>query len=282
MYSTFRVNVITLAVRDLDRSVRFYADGLGCTVERRDAAGVTLSLGDAQLPHLELRPWDDLAADLGATPDTEGFRGFMISAVLDTAQSVDRLLTAAVHAGGALVKPARGAVWGYAGHFADPDGHLWKAASSATPILAKLKRKPEAPTGPAMTPTEVAVTLGVPDIKAAKQFATDGLGYDLDKAFGKFAKYKTAPGAATYSLYTWDALAADAGVDPAGTGFRGYALGYRATSAQDVDAAVNAAISAGAHTVADAKERPGLGYSATFLAPDEAAWTAAAVSRVAP
>ncbi|MEY9935636.1 putative lactoylglutathione lyase [Catenulispora sp. GP43] len=275
MHSTFRVNIIKLAVRDLDRSVRFYTDGLGCTVERRDEAGVTLRLGDAQVPHLELRPWDDLADELGALPDTEGFRGFMISAVFETAPGVDRLLEAAVRAGGTLVKPAKGAVWGYAGHFADPDGHLWKAVSSATPILAKFKRKTDTPSGPVMSPMEVAVTLGVPDIKAAKQFYADGLGYELDKAFGKFAKYKTVPGAATFTLYTRDALAADADVAPAGTGFAGYALGYHAASPQDVDTATTTAITAGAHIVSDPKERPGSGYTATFLAPDNSAWTAA-------
>lgn len=277
MYSTFRVNVIQLAVRDLDRAVRFYADGLGFTVERRDDTGVTLSLGDVRLPGLQLRPWDDLADELGTAPATDGFRGFMISAVFDAAHSVDQLLAAATKAGGTLVKPAKGAVWGYAGHFADPDGHLWKAASNAAPILAKIKRKPDTPAA-AATPTEIAVTLGVPDIKAAKQFSTEGLGYELDKAFGKFAKYKTSPGSATFSLYTWDALADDAGVDPAGSGFRGYALGYRAASPQEVDAATSAATGAGARVVADPKERPGFGYSATLLAPDDAAWTAAVAS----
>jgi predicted lactoylglutathione lyase len=273
--TTTRVNVIKLAVRDLDSSIRFYADGLGCTVERRDDRSAVVRLGAAQVPLLELQVWDDLAEQVGATPDTEGFRGFMTSAVFESARGVDQLLDAAVRAGGTLVKPAKGAVWGYAGHFTDPDGHLWEAVTSAAPLLAKFKRRPDAPSGPAMAPIEVAVTLGVPDIKAAKQFYTDGLGYELDKAFGKFAKFKTVPGAATFTLYTWDALAADADVDPRGHGFRGYAVGFVAASAQDVDDAAAGAAKAGAHIVPDLRERPGAGHTATFVAPDKAAWTAA-------
>jgi catechol 2,3-dioxygenase-like lactoylglutathione lyase family enzyme len=128
-----------------------------------------------------------------------------------------------------------------------------------------------------MAPQEVAVTLGVPDMKSAKQFYAEGLGYEVDKAFGKFAKFKPAAGAATLSLYTWDALAADAGVDAAGHGFRGYALGFEASSAAGVDAVAEASTTAGARVVSGPKEHAGTAYSTVFLAPDEAAWSAVLV-----
>jgi len=35
-----------------------------------------------------------------------------------------------VAAGGRVVKEAAGAQWGYFGYFSDPDGYLWKVASS--------------------------------------------------------------------------------------------------------------------------------------------------------
>jgi uncharacterized protein len=46
---------------------------------------------------------------------------------------VDEIMDKAVAAGGAVVKAAAaGAQWGgYAGYFSDPDGYLWKAATSA-------------------------------------------------------------------------------------------------------------------------------------------------------
>lgn len=273
------VNVITLAVHDLDRSVRFYAEGLGCRVERASGGTAVVWLGGPEMPRLELRPWNDLAGTVGSAPDTKGFRGFMISAIFPTAQAVDHLLDAAVRAGATLLKPAKGAVWGYAGHFADPDGHVWKAVTSGSPLVAKFKRQQPATattTGPAMAPQEVAVTLGVQDMKAAKQFYADGLGYEIDKAFGKFAKFKPAPGAATLSLYTWDALAGDAGVDAAGHGFRGYALSVQAPSEARVDEITAASTTAGARMVSGPELQPGTGYSSVFLAPDDAAWSASA------
>ena len=36
----------------------------------------------------------------------------------------------AVAAGAAVVKEAAGTQWGYFGYFSDPDGYLWKVASS--------------------------------------------------------------------------------------------------------------------------------------------------------
>ncbi|MFJ4657316.1 hypothetical protein ACIP5Y_39125 [Nocardia sp. NPDC088792] len=45
---------------------------------------------------------------------------------------VDAVITAAIDAGGAIVKPAAAAQWGgYSGYIADPDGYLWKIASNA-------------------------------------------------------------------------------------------------------------------------------------------------------
>ena len=35
-------------------------------------------------------------------------------------------------AGGVVVKEAAGAPWGYFGYFGDPDGYLWKVASSSS------------------------------------------------------------------------------------------------------------------------------------------------------
>ena len=40
------------------------------------------------------------------------------------------MMAKAVSAGGTVLKEAGGAQWGYFGYFGDPDGYLWKVASS--------------------------------------------------------------------------------------------------------------------------------------------------------
>ena len=46
-----------------------------------------------------------------------------------TKEEVDAVLAEAVAAGATLPKPAQDMFWGgYAGYFADPDGHLWEVA----------------------------------------------------------------------------------------------------------------------------------------------------------
>jgi predicted lactoylglutathione lyase len=42
---------------------------------------------------------------------------------------VDDVIGKAVAAGGALVREAAAAQWGYSGYFSDPDGYLWKVAA---------------------------------------------------------------------------------------------------------------------------------------------------------
>jgi len=47
-------------------------------------------------------------------------------------EAVDEVMSSAVAAGGAITKPAVAAQWGgYSGYFSDPDGYLWKVATSA-------------------------------------------------------------------------------------------------------------------------------------------------------
>ena len=61
-----------------------------------------------------------------------GFSGVTLHYIVDSTKRVDDVLDQAKRAGGKLVKPAEKAQWGgYYGYFSDPDGYLWKVASSA-------------------------------------------------------------------------------------------------------------------------------------------------------
>lgn len=122
-----RLNIITLGVRDLSRSMAFYRDGLGwpqSSVSVGDFVVFNLSTGTA----LALYPRDLLAADANMK-DNGGFGGITLAQNVSDKKTVDLVLSQAVNAGGVLLKSACEAEWGgYSGYFADPDGHPWEVA----------------------------------------------------------------------------------------------------------------------------------------------------------
>lgn len=121
-----RITLVTLGVADLDRSVRFYRDGLGLPLEEYNGSIAFFRLSGTWL---SLFPRHELAADAGVPADGSGFRGFSLAHNVSTREEVDRLLAVAVAAGADLVKEAEDAFWGgYSGYFADPDGCLWEVA----------------------------------------------------------------------------------------------------------------------------------------------------------
>jgi uncharacterized glyoxalase superfamily protein PhnB len=71
------------------------------------------------------------AQDAGVPSEGSGFRGVSLHCIVQTAEAVDETMAKAVAAGGAMVKAA-GTPWGYFGYFGDPDGYLWKVASSSS------------------------------------------------------------------------------------------------------------------------------------------------------
>jgi hypothetical protein len=126
-----QVTTIMLGVEDLDRSKKFYAEGLGCKIGQDYPGFVNLDLGSGS-PTLALYKRAAAARDAGVSPEGSGFSGVSFHYIVDSREAVDEIINMAVAAGGAVVKAAEGAQWGgYSGYFSDPDGHLWKAATSA-------------------------------------------------------------------------------------------------------------------------------------------------------
>ena len=126
-----QVTAIMLGVADLARSKKFYAEGLGCKIDKDYPGFVYLDLGDGS-SSLALYEWSAAAQDAGVSPEGSGFRGISFHYIVDSTEAVDEIMASAVAAGGAIVKEAAPSQWaGYYGYFSDPDGHLWKAATSA-------------------------------------------------------------------------------------------------------------------------------------------------------
>jgi Predicted lactoylglutathione lyase len=128
-----RISLITLAVADLERSLRFYRDGLGLPTEA--IVGTEFEHGavvffDLQ-PQLKLAlfPRASLAHDAGLDLGSPSAMPCCLAHNVCRQADVDAVMQEAEVAGARIVKPACDTFWGgYAGYFQDPDGHLWEVA----------------------------------------------------------------------------------------------------------------------------------------------------------
>ena len=124
------VSAILLGVKDMERSKRFYVDGLGWKVQATTRSRSSSFLTAARLVGFYGR--EGLADIVGASPDGSGFSGIVFNYVVRSEARVDE-----IHGGGQegrreILKPAAKLQWGgYGGSFADPDGYIWNIGYSA-------------------------------------------------------------------------------------------------------------------------------------------------------
>jgi catechol 2,3-dioxygenase-like lactoylglutathione lyase family enzyme len=118
--------MITLGVRDLAASVKFYEVGLGFPRMESPPEVAFFTLNGTWLG---LYGRDALARDATVTAEGEGFESFALAHNVESEAEVDEVMSQALAAGATLVKTAQKVDWGgYSGYFADPDGHLWEIA----------------------------------------------------------------------------------------------------------------------------------------------------------
>ena len=123
-----RISIITLGVSDLDRSIRFYRDGLGFQTKAKEGDGIAFfGLNGTALA---LYPIEKLAEDIGpGIRPSSGFSGITIAHNVRTREDVANVLQLAEEAGGVVVKLAQDVFWGgHSGYFSDPDGYFWEVA----------------------------------------------------------------------------------------------------------------------------------------------------------
>jgi catechol 2,3-dioxygenase-like lactoylglutathione lyase family enzyme len=131
------INVITLAVADLERALDFYRDGLG--LESRGVIA-TEFIGDDVNPAgaiamfelrdgliLSLYPRTELAKDAKVPLGPAKTGEFSIGHAVTSKAEVDAVLAQAEAAGATLTERPHDRPWGiYSGYFRDLDGHLWE------------------------------------------------------------------------------------------------------------------------------------------------------------
>jgi catechol 2,3-dioxygenase-like lactoylglutathione lyase family enzyme len=131
------IDVITLAVADLDRALGFYRDGLGL-----ESPGViaTEFAGDDVNPAgaiamfklrggliLALYPRTELAKDAKIPLHPPMTGEFSIGHAVASKAEVDAILAQAEIAGATVTDQPHDRPWGiYSGYFRDLDGHLWE------------------------------------------------------------------------------------------------------------------------------------------------------------
>lgn len=126
-----RITVITIGVDDLERSLRFYRDGLGLKTE--GIFGTEFEYGavvffDLQAGlKLAIWPRKSISLDTGLPQSNPSATELTIGHNVSSKAEVDAVMELAKSAGAVIVKPAQDTFWGgYAGYFQNPDQHLWE------------------------------------------------------------------------------------------------------------------------------------------------------------
>jgi hypothetical protein len=119
-----KISIVSLRVRDMERSVAFYRDGLGFPTHNY-VEGDDYILFRLEGSWLAILPAPEAPQD--ASPVAVATIG--LSHNEPSKAAVDEVFEQALRAGAAVVAHPADAPWGgYESSFADPDGHVWDVA----------------------------------------------------------------------------------------------------------------------------------------------------------
>jgi catechol 2,3-dioxygenase-like lactoylglutathione lyase family enzyme len=128
-----RISVLTLGVADLEKSVRFYRDGLGLPTD--GVIGKEFEYGAVAFFKLQkglilaLWPFKSIARDTNLTEVTGGSAAFTIAHNVSNKEEVQVVMNQAEKAGATIIKAPQDTFYGgYAGYFRDINGHIWEIA----------------------------------------------------------------------------------------------------------------------------------------------------------
>lgn len=120
------VHIITLGVKDLEKSKKFYAETLGWKISRPQEGIVFFQAGGVVLA---LYPRDLLAEDAMVSPQGTGFSGVALAYNAESEAEVDEIIADLKSKGVKIIKEPQKVFWGgYSSYFADPDDFRWEVA----------------------------------------------------------------------------------------------------------------------------------------------------------
>jgi len=121
------LHLITLGVRDLERSRRFYEHTLGW--KPASASSEEVAFFQAGGVILGLYPREKLAEDALTPADGSGFAGVTLAYNARSEAEVDEIIRALESKGVPIAKQPQKVFWGgYSSYFVDPDGFHWEVA----------------------------------------------------------------------------------------------------------------------------------------------------------
>lgn len=135
-----RISMITLGVKDLTRSIKFYTElGFSRRGEQDDVAFFDLDGTWLGLYNLEA-----LADDAQVNSGGQGFNAFTLSHNVKSEAECVSVIDHAISIGATLVKKPQKVSWGgFSGYFSDPDGHLWEVAVNPFTWIGPADSPPE-------------------------------------------------------------------------------------------------------------------------------------------
>ena len=121
------LHLITLGVRDLERSRKFYSETLGW--DPASASSEEVVFFQAGSVVLGLYPREKLAEDALTSPERSGFAGVTLAYNAHSESEVDEIIHDLEAKGVQIAKRPQKVFWGgYSSYFVDPDGFYWEVA----------------------------------------------------------------------------------------------------------------------------------------------------------
>jgi catechol 2,3-dioxygenase-like lactoylglutathione lyase family enzyme len=121
------VHLITLGVRNVEASKKFYMETLGWTPSSSSNNEITFFQAGGVV--LSLYQREKLAEDALVDPEGDGFAGYTLAYNARSEAEVDEIVRDLKSKGVKILKEPEKAFWGgYSSYFADPDGNCWEVA----------------------------------------------------------------------------------------------------------------------------------------------------------
>ena len=120
-----KISLITLGVKDIEKSLCFYRDGLGFETHGYKE-GDDHVMFRMKGSWLGLFPLDKLAEGAKVPAEKSTFSGTVFAHNVSSEDEVNKVFQIAINAGATELKAPEKVFWGgYESHFADPDGYIW-------------------------------------------------------------------------------------------------------------------------------------------------------------